>query len=70
MVGRVLSIYTTAAMTTAIADMSTFGWVTQTLDEHGRVRHRPGDVRHRGANDRAHLLGPRAATHRRRLRSS
>lgn len=33
MLGRVLAIYTTAAMTTAIVGMSTFGWVTQTFDE-------------------------------------
>jgi DHA3 family macrolide efflux protein-like MFS transporter len=33
MIGRVLSIYTTAAMTTAIAGMSIFGWVTQTFEE-------------------------------------
>ena len=37
MVGRVLSIYTTAAMITAIAGMSTFGWVTQTFDERTGV---------------------------------
>ena len=33
MIGRVLSIYTTAAMTTAIVGMSLFGWVTQTFEE-------------------------------------
>jgi MFS family permease len=37
MIGRVLSIYTTAAMTTAIAGMSIFGWVTQTFDERTGV---------------------------------
>ncbi|MGH7230503.1 MAG: MFS transporter [Nitrospiraceae bacterium] len=33
MVGRVLAIYTTAAMTTAIAGMTAFGWITETFGE-------------------------------------
>lgn len=33
MVGRVLAIYTTAAMTTAISGMTVFGWITQTYGE-------------------------------------
>ncbi len=37
MVGRVLAIYTTAAMTTAITGMTVFGWVTQTFGEASGV---------------------------------
>ncbi len=33
MVGRVLAIYTTAAMTMAIAGMTAFGWITQHFGE-------------------------------------
>jgi MFS family permease len=37
MVGRVLAIYTTAAMSMAIAGMTTFGWVTQHFGEAAGV---------------------------------
>lgn len=37
MVGRVLAIYTTAAMSAAIAGMTVFGWVTQTFGERSGV---------------------------------
>ena len=33
MVGRVLAIYTTAAMSMAIAGMTVFGWITQEFGE-------------------------------------
>ena len=37
MLGRVLAIYTTAAMATAIGGMSAFGWITQTHGERTGV---------------------------------
>lgn len=37
MVGRVLAIYTTAAMTTALAGMTFFGWLTEQFDERTGV---------------------------------
>jgi len=36
-VGRALAVYNTAAMATAVAGMSVFGWITQRLDERAAV---------------------------------